>query len=84
MKFSADAVLELTTLPEQECADKIAEYQGGFTWLHRPDVISIAAVQGHAIGAGFHNLLCRCVAVLERSQARHDLDPGRPRHIRDR
>ncbi|MCW2547710.1 MAG: enoyl-CoA hydratase, partial [Mycobacterium sp.] len=25
----------------------------GFTWLMRTDLISIAAVQGHAIGAGF-------------------------------
>lgn len=31
----------------------IAEFQGAFTWWRRPDLISIAAVQGHAIGAGF-------------------------------
>ncbi|MFI6503465.1 enoyl-CoA hydratase/isomerase family protein [Nonomuraea typhae] len=27
--------------------------QQGFLWLRRPEIVSIAAVQGHAIGAGF-------------------------------
>jgi enoyl-CoA hydratase/carnithine racemase len=31
----------------------IAGYQEGFLWLRRPDIVSIAAVHGHAIGAGF-------------------------------
>ncbi|MFH8796215.1 enoyl-CoA hydratase/isomerase family protein [Streptomyces sp. NPDC017941] len=31
----------------------IAEYQEAFTWWRRGDLVSIAAVQGHAIGAGF-------------------------------
>jgi enoyl-CoA hydratase/carnithine racemase len=47
------------TLPEQLTGgdsaflDLIASFQAGFTWLRRPDFISVAAVQGHAIGAGF-------------------------------
>ena len=28
-------------------------YQAGFTWLRRPEFVSVAAVRGHAIGAGF-------------------------------
>ncbi len=36
-----------------EAADRIAGYQAAFSWLRRPDIVSIAAVQGHAIGAGF-------------------------------
>ena len=32
---------------------RIAGFQDGFSWLSRPDLVSIAAVQGHAIGAGF-------------------------------
>ncbi|MFD1833012.1 MULTISPECIES: enoyl-CoA hydratase/isomerase family protein [Streptomyces] len=31
----------------------IAGYQEAFTWWRRNDVVSIAAVQGHAVGAGF-------------------------------
>lgn len=33
--------------------DRIAGFQEAFTWLSRPDLVSVAAVQGHAIGAGF-------------------------------
>jgi enoyl-CoA hydratase/carnithine racemase len=31
----------------------IAGFQAGFSWLRRPDLVTVAAVQGHAIGAGF-------------------------------
>ncbi len=55
---------ELAALPEQEAADRIAELQAAFTWLHRPDLISIAAVQGHAIGAGFQLALACDLRVL--------------------
>jgi enoyl-CoA hydratase/carnithine racemase len=43
----------MASLPAAEAADRIASYQEGFTWAHRPDLLTIAAVQGHAIGAGF-------------------------------
>jgi enoyl-CoA hydratase/carnithine racemase len=47
------------TLPDQlgqgdsGFLDLIATYQSGFSWLRRPDFVSVAAVQGHAVGAGF-------------------------------
>jgi enoyl-CoA hydratase/carnithine racemase len=44
----------------------IAGYQRGFTWLRRPAIVSIAAVQGHAIGAGFQlALACDLRIVTE-------------------
>jgi len=33
--------------------ESIASFQAGYTWLRNPAFVSIAAVQGHAIGAGF-------------------------------
>lgn len=38
---------------DEEFLDRIATYQAGFSWLRRPEFVSVAAVQGHAIGAGF-------------------------------
>ncbi len=55
---------ELAALPPEECAERIAGFQDGFTWLHRPDLISIAAVQGHAVGAGFQLALACDLRVL--------------------
>ncbi|WP_066936977.1 enoyl-CoA hydratase/isomerase family protein [Microtetraspora fusca] len=44
----------------------VAEAQRGFLWLRRPDIVSIAAVQGHAIGAGFQLALsCDLRVVAE-------------------
>ncbi|MEV0196868.1 enoyl-CoA hydratase/isomerase family protein [Nonomuraea sp. NPDC050691] len=33
--------------------ERLRQAQRGFLWLRRPEIVSIAAVQGHAIGAGF-------------------------------
>jgi len=42
-----------TSEGDDEFLARIASYQAGFSWLRRPDFVSVAAVQGHAVGAGF-------------------------------
>ena len=44
--------------------DVVAGYQAGFRWLRNPQFVSIAAVQGHAIGAGFQLALSCDLRVL--------------------
>nr|WP_328807539.1 enoyl-CoA hydratase/isomerase family protein [Nonomuraea antri] len=46
--FSSAATLDGATFEQ-----RIKQAQQGFLWLRRPEIVSIAAVQGHAIGAGF-------------------------------
>lgn len=50
---AADGILELPKLPQAEATAQIAEWQQAFDWSSRPDLVSIAAVHGHAIGGGF-------------------------------
>lgn len=55
---------EMAALPEGEALALIASYQAAFTWWRRPDLVSIAAVQGHAVGAGFQLALACDLRVL--------------------
>lgn len=47
------SLVELASLPDDDLGAAIADFQAGFTWWRRAGFISVAAVQGHAVGAGF-------------------------------
>jgi enoyl-CoA hydratase/carnithine racemase len=58
------SIPQLARRDPAEAADVIATFQQAFAWLRRPDLISIAAVRGHAIGAGFQLALACDLRVL--------------------
>ncbi|MFD7643799.1 enoyl-CoA hydratase/isomerase family protein [Kitasatospora sp. NPDC059795] len=58
--------LQLAASSDAELDDAIAFYQEAFTWWRRADLITVAAVQGHAVGAGFQlALACDLRVVAE-------------------
>lgn len=61
-----ETVASLLTMSDEQISATIDDYQQGFTFLRDPRFISIAAVQGYAIGAGFQLALsCDLRVVAE-------------------
>jgi enoyl-CoA hydratase/carnithine racemase len=49
----AESVAAMLTQPDERVSETIDAFQRGFVWLRDPRFVSVAVVQGHAIGAGF-------------------------------
>lgn len=64
LSAGATGIGALAGRPAAEADAAIAGWQDGFDWQCRPSLVSVAAVQGHAIGAGFQLALGADLRIL--------------------
>jgi enoyl-CoA hydratase/carnithine racemase len=63
------ALADMARMPATELDATIAAYQTGFTWWRESPAVTIAAVQGHAVGAGFQlALACDLMVCADDAQ----------------
>lgn len=60
----APGILSLTAMNADDAGAQIAAWQHAFDWSSRPSLVSIAAVQGHAIGGGFQLALGADIRIV--------------------
>jgi len=63
---TAKTLIDLASADPIDAEMTIEAFQEAYTWWRRPDLITVAAVQGHAVGAGFQlALACDMRLVAE-------------------